>query len=425
MNAISIQPLYECFARRNLHFEQGYGVWLISDKGDHYLDFTSGIAVNALGYSHPKLVDTLKVQAEKLWHVSNLFQSPEQVALATRLCANSFADKVFFCNSGTEALECAFKTARHYYYVAGHSERIEIITFEGAFHGRTLAALAATGHEKYLEGFGPKAGGFIQIPFCDEIALRNTINKNTAAILIEPIQGEGGIRTVSHDYLKFLRKICDDNDLLLIFDEVQTGMGRTGKLFAYEWSNVTPDILTLAKGLGGGFPLGACLATNKVAKSMTSGTHGSTFGGNLLGMAVGNSILDILLDPDFLNHVQRMGDKLKSGLLHILNIYPDIICAVQGVGLMMGIQCVVPSNLVVTALEDEYLLSVAANNNVVRLLPPLIINEEEIDESLRRIEKALSYLSQVNKKNIHTHNECSSSFRRLIDFNASNSMRTG
>ncbi|WP_375624914.1 MULTISPECIES: aspartate aminotransferase family protein [unclassified Bartonella] len=393
MDAVSIQPLYECFARRNLHFEKGHGVWLISDKGEQYLDFTSGIAVNALGYSHPKLVDTLKIQAEKLWHVSNIFQSPEQEALATRLCANSFADKVFFCNSGTEALECAFKTARHYYYAAGHSERIEIITFEGAFHGRTLAALAATGHEKYLEGFGPKAGGFIQVPFCDEIALRNAINKNTAAILIEPIQGEGGIRTVSREYLRFLRKICDDNGLLLILDEVQTGIGRTGKLFAYEWSDVSPDILTLAKGLGGGFPLGACLATDKVAKSMTLGTHGSTFGGNLLGMAVGNSVLDILLEPNFLNHVQRMGNKLKSGLLHILNIYPDIICAVQGMGLMMGIQCVVSSNLVVNALENEYLLSVAANNNVVRLLPPLIIREEEIDESLHRIEKAIAYLS--------------------------------
>ncbi|WP_375706624.1 aspartate aminotransferase family protein [Bartonella sp. AA126HLJHH] len=403
MDAVSIQPLYECFARRNLHFEQGHGVWLISDKGDHYLDFTSGIAVNALGYSHPKLVDTLKIQAEKLWHVSNIFQSPEQASFATRLCANSFADKVFFCNSGTEALECAFKTARHYYYATGHSERIEIITFEGAFHGRTLAALAATGHEKYLEGFGPKAGGFIQVPFCDEIALRNAINKNTAAILIEPIQGEGGIRTVSHEYLRFLRKICDDNGLLLILDEVQTGMGRTGKLFAYEWSDVTPDILTLAKGLGGGFPLGACLATDKVAKSMILGTHGSTFGGNLLGMAVGNSVLDVLLEPSFLIHVQRMGDKLKSGLLHILNIYPDIICAVQGMGLMLGIQCIVPSNLVVNALENEYLLSVAANNNVVRLLPPLIIREEEIDESLHRIEKAISYLSQINKERQISH----------------------
>ncbi|EJF80249.1 acetylornithine and succinylornithine aminotransferase [Bartonella sp. DB5-6] len=398
MSVTAIQSLYKCFARRNLHFKQGNGVWLISDKGERYLDLTSGIAVNALGYAHPKLVETLKIQAEKLWHISNLFQSPEQEALAARLCANSFADKVFFCNSGAEALECAFKTARRTHYASGQPTRIEIITFEGAFHGRTLATLAATGHEKYLEGFGPKTGGFIQVPFCDKSALRNAINKNTAAILIEPIQGEGGIRTVSHETLRFLRKICDDNNLLLILDEVQTGIGRTGKFFAYEWSDITPDILTLAKGLGGGFPLGACLATDKAAKSMILGTHGSTFGGNLLGMAVGNSVLDIILEPGFLHHVQHMGDKLKSGLSTILNAYPDIICAIQGVGLMVGIQCVVPSDVVVSALEREYVLSVAANNNVVRLLPPLIIKEEEIDESLQRIEKAIAYLSQTNPK---------------------------
>ncbi|WP_336287806.1 MULTISPECIES: aspartate aminotransferase family protein [unclassified Bartonella] len=398
MNTIATHPLYQCFARRHLHFKQGDGVWLISDKGERYLDCTSGIAVNALGYAHPKLVDTLKTQAEKLWHVSNLFQSPEQETLAARLCANSFADKVFFCNSGAEALECAFKTARHYHHASGHPTRVEIITFEGAFHGRTLATLAATGQKEYLEGFGPKAGGFIQIPFCDEIALHNAINKNTAAILIEPIQGEGGIRTVSYENLKLLRKICDDNNLLLILDEVQTGIGRTGKFFAYEWSDIVPDILTLAKGLGGGFPLGACLATDKAAKSMTLGTHGSTFGGNLLGMAVGNSVLDIILEPDFLHHVQRMGYKLKSGLSTILNTYPDIICAVQGIGLMVGIQCVIPSHVVINALENEYILSVGANNNVVRLLPPLIITEEEIDESLYRIEKAISYLSQTNKE---------------------------
>ncbi|MCZ2157714.1 aspartate aminotransferase family protein [Bartonella sp. 220] len=393
MGTTAIQPLYTCFARRNLHFKKGEGVWLISDKGERYLDLTSGIAVNVLGYTHPKLVETLKRQAEKLWHISNLFQSPEQEALAARLCANSFADKVFFCNSGAEALECAFKTARHMHYASGHPTRVEIITFEGAFHGRTLATLAATGHEKYLEGFGPKAGGFIQIPFCDENALQNAINKNTAAILIEPIQGEGGIRAVSRETLRFLRKICDDHNLLLILDEVQTGIGRTGKLFAYEWSDITPDILTLAKGLGGGFPLGACLATNEAAKSMIPGTHGSTFGGNLLGMAVGNSVLNIILEPDFLHHVQQMGHKLKSGLSKILNNYPDIISTIQGVGLMLGIQCVVPANAVVDALEKQYVLGVVANNNVVRLLPPLIIKEEEVEESLFRIEKAIASLS--------------------------------
>ncbi|WP_336278770.1 aspartate aminotransferase family protein [Bartonella sp. CB175] len=397
MNTTIIQPLYTCFTRRNLCFKRGDGVWLMSDKGKSYLDCTSGIAVNALGYAHPKLVDALKTQAEKLWHVSNLFQSPEQEAFAARLCRNSFADKVFFCNSGAEALECAFKTARHYHYASGHPERVEIITFEGAFHGRTLATLAATGQEKYLEGFGPKAGGFLQIPFFDEIALRSAINKNTAAILIEPIQGEGGIREVSHENLKLLRKICDDNHILLILDEVQTGIGRTGKLFAYEWSNIIPDILTLAKGLGGGFPLGACLATDKAAKSMTPGTHGSTFGGNLLGLAVGNSVLDVILEPGFLHHVQCMGHKLKNGLLTICNAYPDIICAIHGMGLMVGIQCIIPSHIVINALENEYILSVGANNNMVRLLPPLIITEEEVNEVLHRIEKVISHLSQTNK----------------------------
>ncbi|MET3588963.1 acetylornithine/N-succinyldiaminopimelate aminotransferase [Bartonella silvatica] len=408
MSTTATQSLYQCFSRRDLHFKKGNGVWLISDKGERYLDLTAGVAVNTLGYAHSKLVDSLQKQAEKLWHISNLFQSPEQEALATRLCENSFADKVFFCNSGAEALECAFKTARHYHYASGHPKRVEIITFEGAFHGRTLATLAATGHEKYLEGFGPKASGFIQIPFCGENALRSAICENTAAILIEPIQGEGGIRTVPHEYLKFLRKICDDNDLLLILDEVQTGIGRTGKLFAYEWSDITPDILTLAKGLGGGFPLGACLATNQAAKSMTVGTHGSTFGGNLLGMTVSNTILDIVLEPGFLHHVQHMGHKLKNGLSNILNTYPDIICEIRGVGLMLGIQCVIPSNVVVNALEKEYILSVGTNNNVVRLLPPLIINEEEVDESLYRIENAIASLSQKNK--YYKHDTCSSPF---------------
>ncbi|MCZ2203426.1 aspartate aminotransferase family protein [Bartonella sp. A05] len=398
MCTTSMQSLYNVFARRNLHFERGHGVWLISNKRERYLDFTSGISVNSLGYAHPKLIDAIRVQAEKLWHVSNLFQSPEQEIFAARLCANSFADKVFFCNSGAEALECAFKTARRYHYASNQPTRVEIITFEGAFHGRTLATIAASGQDKYLEGFGPKAGGFIQVPFGDEKALREAINEKTAAILIEPIQGEGGIRTVSHETLRLLRKLCDENNLLLILDEVQTGIGRTGKLFAYEWSNITPDILTLAKGLGSGFPLGACLATEKAAKSMTPGTHGSTFGGNLLGMAVGNSILDIISEPSFLNHVQDMGNKLKQGLSIILDSYPDVICSIQGMGLMVGIQCVVPQNDVINALENEYILSVGAGNNIVRLLPPLIITEEEMCEGLHRIEKAIAHLSQTNKK---------------------------
>ncbi|OPB30472.1 aspartate aminotransferase family protein [Bartonella sp. WD12.1] len=393
MGSTSTQSLYNSFARRNLCFKQGDGVWLISDKGERYLDFTSGVAVNVLGYAHPKLINALKIEAEKLWHISNLFQSPEQEALATRLCANSFADKVFFCNSGAEALECAFKTARRYHYANGQPERFEIITFEDAFHGRTLATLAASGQKKYLEGFGPKVSGFIQVPFGDEKALRNAINKNTAAILIEPIQGEGGLLVVPLETLKLLRNLCDENNLLLILDEVQTGIGRTGKLFAYEWSDITPDILTLAKGLGGGFPLGACLATDKAAQSMTPGTHGSTFGGNLLAMAVGNSVLDIVSEPNFLNHVQHVAHQLKQGFLTILETYPDVICSVQGKGLMIGIQCIVPQNDVITALENEHILSVSAGNNFVRFLPPLIITEEEIHEGLHRIEKAIAHLS--------------------------------
>ncbi|EJF91890.1 aspartate aminotransferase family protein [Bartonella melophagi] len=393
MGSTSTQSLYNSFARRNLCFKQGNGVWLISDKGERYLDFTSGVAVNVLGYAHPKLINALKIESEKLWHISNLFQSPEQEALATRLCADSFADKVFFCNSGAEALECAFKTARHFHYANGQPERFEIITFEDAFHGRTLATLSASGQEKYLEGFGPKVSGFIQIPFGNEKALHSAINKNTAAILIEPIQGEGGLRVVPLETLKLLRKLCDENDLLLILDEVQTGIGRTGKLFAYEWSDIAPDILTLAKGLGGGFPLGACLATDKAAKSMTPGTHGSTFGGNLLGMAVCNSVLDVVSEPGFLNHVQHVAHQLKQGLLTILETYPDVICSVQGKGLMIGIQCIVPQNDVITALENEHILSVSAGNNFVRFLPPLIITEEEIREGLHRIEKAIAHLS--------------------------------
>ncbi|ABM44564.1 hypothetical protein H704_01172 [Bartonella bacilliformis Peru38] len=398
MSTTSAQSLYNSFNRRNLHFTQGDGVWLISDKGERYLDFTSGIAVNVLGYGHQKLINALKTQSEKLWHVSNLFQSPEQEALAMRLCANSFADKVFFCNSGAEALECAFKTARRYYYTLGQPTRVEIITFEGAFHGRTLATLAAGGQEKYLEGFGPKAGGFVQVPFNDEKALRNAINNNTAAILIEPIQGEGGLRIVPHETLKFLRNLCDENDLLLILDEIQTGIGRTGKLFAYEWSDITPDILTLAKGLGGGFPLGACLATDKAAKCMIPGTHGSTFGGNLLGMAVSNSVLDIVLEPGFLDHVQHVANKLKQGLSTLLDTYPDVISAIQGTGLMIGVQCVVPQQELITALENEHILSVGTSKNVVRFLPPLIITEDEVCEGLHRIKKAIDHLSQTNKE---------------------------
>ena len=398
MNPSSAQPLYDTFARIGLRFERGNGAWLISDNGEQYLDFTSGIAVNALGHNHPKLVNAIKTQAEKIWHVSNLFQSPEQERLASRLCENSFADKVFFCNSGAEALECAIKTARRFHYVNNHPERYEIITFEGAFHGRTLATLAAGGQEKYLAGFGPKAEGFVQVPFNDEVALRNAVNERTAAILIEPIQGESGLRPAPKEFMQFLRKICDENDLLFIVDEVQTGMGRTGKLFAYEWSGITPDIMSLAKGLGGGFPIGACLATTDAAKGMTPGTHGSTFGGNLLAMAAANAVLDVMLEKGFLDHVNAMANLFKQGLASIIDRFPDVVSKIRGIGLLTGVKCVVPNGDVITALREEKLLSVGAGNNVVRLLPPLNVTEEEIRDGLHRIETAIQNISNANKQ---------------------------
>lgn len=398
MTQNAAQPLYDTFARIGLRFMRGNGAWLISDNGERYLDFTSGIAVNALGHNHPKLVAAIKDQADKLWHVSNLFQSPEQERLASRLCANSFADKVFFCNSGAEALECAIKTARRCQYVNGHPERYEIITFEGAFHGRTLATLAAGGQEKYLEGYGPKVAGFLQVPFDDEPALRAAIGENTAAILIEPIQGESGLRVVPKEFMQLLRRLCDENDLLFIVDEVQTGMGRTGKLFAYEWSNVKPDIMSLAKGLGGGFPIGACLATAEAAKGMTPGTHGSTFGGNLLAMAAANAVLDVMLADGFLAHVNAMANLFKQGLASIIDRFPDVVQSLRGVGLLTGLKCVVPNGEVIAAMRDEKLLSVGAGNNVVRLLPPLNVTEDEIRDGLHRIEKAVQLVSDAHKQ---------------------------
>ncbi|MBI0000710.1 aspartate aminotransferase family protein [Bartonella sp. W8122] len=398
MTQNNAQPLYDTFARIGLRFTRGNGAWLISDNGERYLDFTSGIAVNALGHNHPKLVKAVEEQANKLWHVSNLFQSPEQEKVAERLCANSFADKVFFCNSGAEAIECAIKTARRYQYVSGHPERYEIITFEGAFHGRTLATLAAGGQQKYLEGFGPKAQGFVQVPFDDEKALRAAIGEKTAALLIEPIQGESGLRPVPTEFMQLLRRICDENGLLFIVDEVQTGMGRTGKLFAYQWSGIEPDIMALAKGLGGGFPIGACLATKEAAKGMTPGTHGSTFGGNLLAMAAANAVLDVMLADGFLDHVNAMANLFKQGLASIIDRFPDVVESIRGVGLLTGLKCVVKNTEVIAAMRDEKLLGVGAGNNVIRLLPPLTVTEDEIRDGLHRIEKAVQYVSNAHKQ---------------------------
>jgi acetylornithine/N-succinyldiaminopimelate aminotransferase len=386
--------LFTAFARIPLRFERGEGVWLTTESGERYLDFAAGIAVNSLGHSHPHLVEALKSQAEKLWHVSNLYESPGQERLAQRLCDASFADRVFFGNSGAEALECAIKTARRYHYANGEPQRVRFVTFEGAFHGRTLATLSAGGQAKYLEGFGPRVEGFDQVPFGDVAALKAAINDGTAAVLIEPVQGEGGVRAVSNEALREIRAICDAAGILLVFDEVQCGTGRTGKLFAHEWAGISPDILAVAKGIGGGFPLGACLATEAAAKAMTPGSHGTTYGGNPLAMAVGNAVLDVILEEGFLDHVRDVALVMKQGLASIADRYPDVICEARGVGLLMGLKCVVPNTELVGALREAHLLSVGAGDNVVRLLPPLTVTIDEAREALSRIETAAASLSQ-------------------------------
>jgi acetylornithine/N-succinyldiaminopimelate aminotransferase len=384
--------LMSTFARVNLAFERGEGVWLTATNGDRYLDFTSGVAVNALGHAHPQLVAALTEQAQKLWHVSNLYEIPESERVASRLCAASFADVAFFCNSGAEALECAIKTARKFHSANGRPERYRIITFEGAFHGRTLATLAAGGQKKYLDGFGPVVEGFEQMAFGDLDATKRAIGDETGAILIEPLMGEGGVRVVETSFLRALRELCDRHGLLLIFDEVQSGMGRTGELFAYQRTGVTPDIMTLAKALGGGFPVGACLATQEAAKGMTAGTHGSTFGGNPLAMSAANATLDVMLAPGFFDHVKRVGLLFKQRLAEIKDRYPSLIDEVRGEGLLIGLRARVPVGRLVDATRAEKLLTVAAGDNVVRLLPPLIISEQEVAEGIARLDRACARL---------------------------------
>ncbi|MGB6538313.1 MAG: aspartate aminotransferase family protein [Xanthobacteraceae bacterium] len=386
------------FARAPLAFERGEGVWLITADGERYLDFTSGVAVNALGHAHPRLVEALKSQAEKLWHVSNLYEIPEDERVARRLCDASFADVVFFCNSGAEAVECAIKTARKYHAVGGRPERYRIITFEGAFHGRTLATLAAGGQKKYLDGFGPVVEGFDQMPFGDLAATKRAVGDSTAAILIEPLMGEGGVRALEHSLLRALRALCDEHGLLLIFDEVQTGMGRTGELFAYQHTGVTPDIMTLAKALGGGFPVGACLATAAAATGMTAGTHGSTFGGNPLAMSAANATLDVMLAPGFLERVRRVALIFKQRLAEIKDRYPHLIAELRGEGLLVGLRALVPAGELVDALRAEKMLAVAAGDNVVRLLPPLIVSEQEIAEGVARLDRACARLGDVRER---------------------------
>ncbi|HVZ14908.1 MAG TPA: aspartate aminotransferase family protein [Bauldia sp.] len=394
----SKSPLYDTFARAPIAFARGDGVWLETTDGRRMLDFCAGIAVSSLGHGHPALMKALTEQAGKIWHTSNLFQVPEQVAFAAKLCAVSFADKVFFCNSGAEAVECAIKTARRYQFVSGHPERFRIISFSGAFHGRTIATLAATGNPKYAEGFGPMPEGFDHVPMGDLAALKQAIGPETAAIIVEPLQAEGGVRLVPSQFLRELRALCDQHGLMLIFDEVQSGMGRTGKLFAHQWSGVTPDIMPVAKGIGGGFPLGACLATAEAAKGMTPGTHGSTFGGNPLAMAVGKAALDVISEEPFLEHVRQIGLYLKQRLASVADSHPDLVAEVRGEGLLVGLRCLVPVGDVVAAARDAGLITASAGENVLRLLPPLVVTNGEVDEAIARLETALAAVAERTPK---------------------------
>jgi acetylornithine/N-succinyldiaminopimelate aminotransferase len=390
--------LLPTYARVDLAFERGEGAWLFTTEGERYLDFTAGVAVNALGHAHPHLVKALTEQAHKVWHVSNLYRIPEGEKLADRLCAASFADTVFFQNSGAEALECAIKMARKYHSASGKPERYRLITFEGAFHGRTLATIAAAGNKKYLEGFGPPLDGFDQVPFGDLDAVKRTIGPEAAGILIEPIQGEGGVRVATPAFLRGLRQLCDQLGLLLVFDEVQTGIARTGEMFAYQRSGVTPDIMALAKALGGGFPIGACLATAEASKGMTVGSHGSTFGGNPLAMAVANAVLDVVLAEGFIERVRKNALLLKQRLAEMKDRHSAVIAEVRGEGLLIGLRMIPQASEMIDELRAEKMIAVAAGDNVVRLLPPLIIGEKEITEAIGCIDRACARLAQTHAR---------------------------
>ncbi len=373
------------YARKAISFTEGKGSYLFAENGDKYLDFVQGIATNILGHCHEHLVKTIQEQSKKLWHVSNSFVIPDQERLAKRLTDNTFADFVCFQNSGTEATEASIKIARKYFHKIGKPEKNRIITFQGAFHGRTLAALFAANNPKHTEGFGPKVDGFDQVPFADHEAVKKAINKNTAAIMIETIMGEGGIKVVPDFCIKGLREICDAHNILLILDEVQCAY-RTGDFFAFEKSGIVPDIVPIAKGIGGGFPLGACLTTKKVSVGMTPGTHGSTFGGNPLAMAVGNAVLDVILEKNFLKNVKEKGKYFDSGLKKIKNEYPKIISEVRGIGLMKGIKVLVDNTEFIKKLMDHKMLTVKAEENVIRLFPPLIVEKKELDEAINKIQ---------------------------------------
>jgi acetylornithine/N-succinyldiaminopimelate aminotransferase len=388
----AVMPTY---ARQDVVFERGEGAWLITLSGDRYLDFASGVAVNALGHAHPRLIAALAAQSEKLWHTSNLYRVAGQERLAERLVAATFAGRVFFCNSGAEACEGAIKTARRYHFAKGVPQRTRIITFEGAFHGRTLTTLSAAGNPKYLEGFAPDADGFDHVPFGDHAALEAAISPHTAAIMLEPVQGEGGVRVVPPQCLRGVRDLCDRHGLLMILDEVQSGMGRTGKLFAHEWAGVTPDIMAIAKGIGGGFPLGAFLATEDAASAMTAGTHGSTFGGNPLATAVGNAVLDVMLEPGFLDEVQDKARLMRQGLARVQDAAPGLIEGIRGQGLLLGLRLTRPPADFVKAAMAENLLLVGAADQTVRVLPPLNVTAGEISDACDRMVRAAKQLTHA------------------------------
>ncbi len=382
----SVMPTYN---RAEIAFSHGESVYLIdATEGLRYLDFCTGIAVNSLGHVHPHLVEALTEQVRKLWHTSNLYQIPEQERLADRLIEHSFADAAFFCNSGAEAVEAGIKLVRRYHSVAGNAERWRIITYGNSFHGRTLATLAAANNPNHLDGFGPVIEGFDQVQFDNLSELRSAITKETAAILVEPVQGEGGVNTPDSNFLRELRSTADEFGLLLFLDEVQSGMGRTGKLWAYEWAGIEPDVLATAKGIGGGFPVGALLATEKAARGMTAGLHGSTFGGNQLAMVASNAVLDVMLSDGFLNNVDNVARNLQGKLDDLVTNYPNIFNSWRGMGLMLGLKCVVPNGEMMTRLRESRLLTVVAADNVLRLLPPLTIEHRHVDE-------AVSILDQV------------------------------
>ena len=381
-----MSALYGTYARSDLAFERGEGVRLFAQDGTPYLDFHAGVAVNALGHGDPHMVAALKAAAERVWHTANTFTIPEQERLGQRLVENTFADACFFTNSGTEAVECAVKTARHYFWAKGETDRYEIIAFTGSFHGRTMGMIAASGNEHYLEGFGPPLAGFKHLAPGDLKAVEAAITPKTCAILIEPVQGEGGVTAMTAEYMRGLRALCDKHGMLLILDEVQCGYGRTGKFFAYEWSGIEPDIMAVAKGIGAGFPLGACLAKGEVAKSMIPGTHGSTYGGNPLASAMGNAVLDRMLAPGFFDHVEKMGQRLNWHLQQLAQRFPSQVLELRGKGLLAGIRIASPVRDVAARLRDEHhMLAMTANENVLRLLPPLVVTEADIEEAMGKL----------------------------------------